>query len=594
MARFSSVAVLSVLQLVLAACSHRTQAPSGAIAPTAPPAPREQLQHVMDRYWEALVAARPLLATQSGDHRYDDRLGQSLSPRGLADGLALERRALAELLGVAPPPEGSDARLDYDLFKRERELAIDGYVYPEELFPVNPFEGMLQDFALMGALDGPQPFATQKDYENWLARADAYVEWTDQAIENMRDGLRRGYVLPREVVLGLLPELEMLGTDGPDNPFYRPLDRMPANIGGDARRALSRALRIAIADKILASERKLHDFLKNEYLPRTASGGGLARLPLGEAWYAHEVSIQTGTTMTAHEIHELGLAEVERARARLQSALLAAGVSADAKGYFDGLRADAPLLEVYGNLEAEAVAAAPAVLSDPPATPVVLLGAERFQDLGGEPIRYRGATPDGAFPAVLYVDLRSERAGAAPLPVLLAAYLPGRHAQYEAQQRTPGLADFRKFGREPAYSEGWSLYAEGLGEEMGLYRDAATRCTALRDELLASIMIVVDTGLHANSWSRRRAIDYFVTEAPISERTAAALVDRTLALPGHGLAAGMGAMRLRALRARAQEKLGARFDLRAFHAYILAQGPLPLDFLEARTLQWIEGETANR
>lgn len=591
MTRLASVAALAMCQLVLAACGHPAQVP--AAAPAAP-APREQLQRVLDRYWEEHLAAQPMLATRSGDHRYDDRLGTPLSPRGLADGLALERRALAELLDVAPPPDGSDARLDYDLFKWQRELAIEGYVYPEELFPVNPFEGMIQDFALMGALDGPQPFATQKDYENWLARAGAYAVWTEQAIENMRDGLRRGYVSPREVILGLLPQLEILGADSDDNAFYRPLDRMPAAIAGDARRALSAALRIAIKEKILASERALHDFLKNEYLPRTTSGGGISRLPLGEAWYAHAARQQTGTRMSAREIHDLGLAEVERARARLQSALAAAGVAADAKAYFESLRPAVPLLEAYRDVQAEVTAAAPTVLADPPATPVLIVAAERFADPDGEPLKYRGATPDGEFPAALSVDPASERGVASPLPPLLAAYLPGRHAQYEAQRRRPGLPAFRRFGREPAYIAGWSLYAESLGEEMGLYRDTAARCTALRDELIAAALLVVDTGLHAQSWSRRRAIDYLSAQLPIDERGAAALVDRTLALPAHGLAAGMGALRLRALRARAEERLGSRFDLRAFHAYVLEQGALPLDLLQARIERWIEGEAADR
>jgi uncharacterized protein (DUF885 family) len=592
MARFPSFAALATLPLLLAACGHPAHAP---VAVTAPPAaPREQLQRVLDRYWEDLLAAQPMLATRSGEHRYDDRLGDALTERGLADGLALERRALAELLSVAPPPEGSDARLDYDLFKWQRELAIEAYVYPEELFPVNPFEGMIQDFALMGALDGPQPFATAKDYENWLARAGAYVAWTAQAIENLRDGLRRGYVSPREVVSRVLPQLEILGTDGADNPFYRPLDRMPAAIAGDARRALSAALRAAIEEKILPSERKLHDFLKNEYLPRTASGGGLSRLPLGEAWYAHAIAQQTGTRLSAREIHDLGLAEVERARAPLQSALLAAGVAADAKGYFESLRSAAPSLDPYRDLQSEVSEAAPAVLADPPATPILVVAAERFHDSEGEPLQYRGMTPDGVFPAVLSVDLKNERAAAAPLPLLLAAYVPGRHAQHEVQLRTRDLPAFRRFGREPAYIAGWSLYAEGLGEEMGLYRDAASHCTALRDELLAAALLVVDTGLHAQAWSRRRAIDYLNAQLPISEVGAAALVDRTLALPGHGLAAGMGAVRLRALRAKAQEKLGPRFDLRAFHAYVLAQGSLPLDLLQSRIEHWIEGEAANR
>jgi uncharacterized protein (DUF885 family) len=368
---------------------------------------------------------------------------------------------------------------------------------------------------------------------------------------------------------------------------------MPAAIAGGARTALQAALRTAIKEKILPSERKLHDFLKNEYLPRAASGSGIEGLPLGEAWYAHAVAEQTGTRMTPHEIHELGMAEVERARARLQSALVAAGISGDPLAYFSGLRFDPPTLDGYRGLEAEMVAAAAAVLPNPPDAPVLVRDAERFRDLAGAALEYRGATPDDTFPATLYVELPSPRAGAAPRTLLAADYLPGRHAQFAAQHRAAGLPAFRRFGNEPAFTAGWSLYAEGLGDELGLYRDAAARCTALRDALVAAALLVVDTGLHAQAWPRRRAIDYLSAQAFLDEPSAAALVDRAAALPGHALAAGIGAMRLRALRARAEEKLGGRFDLRAFHGEILAQGALPLDLLQARIEQWIAGAGAN-
>jgi uncharacterized protein (DUF885 family) len=589
MARFLSATALAVF--VLAACGRAAPPPP----PPAPaPPPHEQLQRVLDRYWQALLAAHPLLATASGEHRYDDRLDDSLSPRGLADGLALERRALAELLAVSPPPAASGARLDYDLFKQQRELAIQGYVYPEELFPVNPFEGMVQDFARAGALDGPQPFATRKDYENWAARADAYAAWTLQAIANLREGLRRGYVLPHEVVAATLPQLELLGADTADNPFYRPLDRLPAEITGDARRAVSELLRTAIKDKILPAERRLHDFLASEYLPRTTAAGGLSRLPLGEAWYQYDIARQTGTRLTAREVHELGLAEVERARGRLQAALTAAGVATDPRAYFAALHPDPAFLDAYRDLQPEVTAAAATVLPDLPEVALLIRETDRFHADGGEPVEYRAGTPDGFFPAVLMVDPRNAQAVTAPLPLLLANDVPGRHAQWEIQQHAPGLPAFRRFGREPGFTAGWSVYAEGLGDDLGLYRDTATRCSALRDELLAAALLVVDTGLNAQGWSRRRAIDYLMAQVPGDEAGAAALVDRALALPGHALSAGVGAMRLRTLRTHAQEKLGPRFDLRAFHEQVLSQGALPLDLLQARIELWIEAQAENR
>jgi uncharacterized protein (DUF885 family) len=601
MTRFSLAASVAILILATVGCSG---SPAPAPQQTAPPGSSDQLDDIVEHYWEEYLELNPLRATAGGDHRHDDQLENSSSPQFLADSLALERRALAELLATPVPAPNTPARLTYEVFKRERELAIEGYTYPEELFPVNPFEGMAQDFALMGSGAGPQPFLTQTDYENWLLRIDAYVLWSGQAIDNMRSGMRRGYLAPRALIEAMLPQFAALGNDTPDNPFFRPLHAVPASISGPARERISERLTAAVKDKILPAYRNMHDFLQNAYLPLTSDLGGLSRLPLGEAWYAYLVRRQTNTRLTPAEVHRLGVVEVERVRGRMQAALNEAGFSGDAQAYFELLRHDSryrygsaeEMLNAYRDLQSRLDAAVPNVLAALPQAPAVIRAAARFRETLDEPLSYRRATPDGNFPATLDLDTAAAaaRMGFEMEPLLLNAYLPGRHAQFVVQSSRSELPRFRRFGAEPAFVDGWALYAQSLGAEMGLSVEPAAKFGALLDELCHAAIVVVDSGLHADAWTRRQAIDYLHAQLPIDDQAAAAAVDRSLALPARALAAEIGAMRFHALRSHAQEKLGSRFDLRAFHSAILEAGALPLDLLEQRIDQWIDVAGADR
>jgi len=581
-----------------AACNGPASSPQARSA--APSPPREELNRVVERYWGAYLAQNPMVATAVGEHRYDDRLDKLLTPQGLADALALERQGLQDLLSVPLPPADTAARLTYELFKRRREIAIEGYTYPDELFPLNPFAGVAQDFALMGADDGPQAFRSARDYDNWLARSAAFSVWVRSAIANLRSGMRRGYLLPRAVVADMLPQLELLGTDTPANPFYRPLAAMPASISGREREQLSERLGAVIKTEILPAYRSLHEFLATEYLPLAPVEGGLSRLPLGEAWYAYRVRKFTATGLTPAEIHKIGLAAVERAQARLRTALTEAGFTGDAPAFVEVLRRDpryakpvADVLADFHDLLSRALAAAPGVLADPPQIPVEFRSTEPFLAATARPATYRTGTPDGAFPAVLFLNTSNPENFVAldGEGLLLRNVLPGLGMQGRLQRSLDALPAFRRFGNEPAYSQGWALYAETLGEDMGFYRDPAAKFAAILDEVTAASLLVIDTGLNDEGWTRRRASDYLRGVLPIDERGAALLVDRALALPAEGLAAEVGALRIRELRMQAEAKLGARFDLRSFHAAILAEGALPLDLLQERIEAWIGTES---
>ncbi len=597
------LAALAFVTIAVAGCGGRGAPASPASKAAAP----ESFERLAERYRQAYLEQNPLIATAEGEHRYDARLGDSLSMRSLADGLALERRFLAELGGVAPPPAGGAARVSYDLFKRQRELAIEGYTYPEELFPVNPFDSMIQEFALMGAGAGPHPFRTSQDFDNWAGRADGFVDWTHQAIDNMRDGMRRGYLPPRILVVEALAELRALGEDTPDNPFYRPLAHLPEALDAAARDRLTQTFKAMVKSRILPAYRMLGDFLNSEYLPLTRDVGGLARLPLGDAWYAHLVRLETGTQATPAEVRARAAAHIERLNARLRSALAEAGFAGEPSAYVAQLRQDprfnfpssADLIDAYAQLQVRAASLESLVLTVPENPPLELRAAPRVRGALTPRVEYRGASPDHASPALLLID---DAADGGPegvssafdlVPLYLRAGVPGRHVQASLQRGDPDVPPFQRFATEPAMSEGWALYAVSLGEELGLYAEPVPRLAALVEELRFAAAAAVDVGLNAEGWTRAQAIAYVTAQTPLDAAAAAVIVDRALALPARALAPEIGAETIRALRGSAAEKLGGRFDLRAFHAEILRAGALPLDWLRPRIAAWIEATAAS-
>jgi uncharacterized protein (DUF885 family) len=559
-ARFSHQISIAAVVLQLAACGG---APPPPAAPK-PPAPREELSRIVDRYWAITHAeAYP---------------GNGISPQFLADSLDLERRFLAELLTIPRATLDAGAGLTYDMFKRQRELKIEGYVYPAELLPVNPFDSMPLQFAVSGSGSGQQAFATPTDIENWLARIDKYQAWTQQAIFNMREGMRRGYTLPRVLVQRTLPILANLSEDNSANPFYRPLHAIP---GLDSR------LAAAIKDKVLPSYRALHDFLQAEYLPRARETVALSSLPLGESWYAYLVKAQAGAAASPREIHRQGLAEAERIHARIQSLLAEAPNAASAPRF---PKPDA-LMDALNDFEPKATAAVPILFAAAPPADLEI----RADSGVGEPrplLSYLPAAMDGARPAILYVDTGAYAKyspGAVP-GLFLQDGVPGRHYQTSLQRALTDMPKFRRFGGDSAFVEGWGLYAASLGEELGVYRDAEGKFEALLQQLRCAAGVVIDTGLHSQGWTLQQALEYLHVQLPMDDASAQVAVERIMALPGQALACGLGETRIQALRARSQQELAGRFDIRAFHAEILKDGAMPLDLLEVKINRWIAAQ----
>jgi uncharacterized protein (DUF885 family) len=549
---FSHAVMCGLALGLLAGCGSST-APTAV--PPAKPDPKDELGRIVERYWD--------------EH---SSLQDVISPQLLADSLNIERRYLADLEALPRDPLDAQSRLTYDIFKRRRELAIEGFTFPSELLPINPFGGTVLGFAAQAANFSQRP-GTIADYQNWPKRIDEYVHWTQQAIANLRDGMRRGYTVPRVLVQRMLPILERLGADDADNVFRAPLRSMPENIKDPERARLTKAISDATVQRLLPANRALHGFLEKEYLPRARTSIAWSALPLGSLWYAYYVKRATGTSLSPEEIHRIGMAQVERLgplHAPTPRPPLAAN----------------ELLDAYKQLTVQVAAAMPQLFSEDPKTNFDIRGADLTQE-PATPLIYQPAGLSGTSPAVLYVDISRGATPAVVIASFLEQAIPGRHYQITLQQERADLPRFRRFGAEPVFTEGWGRYAASQGEALGLYPDEAAKTDAAAEELRCAVGSVVDTGLHALGWTRAQALDYLGSTLKLADPDAQLLIDWYAANPADALPCMMGELKLRELRARAQQLLGGHFDVREFHSEILKDGAMPLDILEAKMKAWM-------
>ena len=599
MIRFSHLALLGLTTLGLLACGK--PAPPSSSRAADPVAPRELLSRIVEQYWDENAAHSPWYAWGGAESRFGEAPAGAISPQSMADALEAERRYLASLLGISRTALDDESKLTYDLFRRERELAIESFTYPSELMPVNPYAGVPQEFALMASAAEPYALSSAKDLEHWQTLAASFVDWTNQAVANMRDGTRRGVTLPRVLVERTLPMLAALGSDTQANVFYQSLHSSPGT-APDAEPSRSAALMAQIKEKVLPSYRLLHDFLQREYLPRSRDSVGLLALPLGGQWYAYLAERATDSTLTPAQLHALGLTEVERLHGRVQTLLTDISFAGNAQNFFDQLRRDPrfsyqsaeELLNAYQSFKPQVAAAAPALFAMAPRADFEIRSLEGFREATSPALSYRRAMAYGKNPAVLYVntaDLSVRPVAAVPSQFLREA-VPGHHYQLALQQERTDLPRFRRFGGAPAFIEGWGLYAASLGDELGLYRDPEAKFAALLAQLDCAAGMVIDTGVHSQKWTRQQALDYLHAQVPIDDASAANRVDRDIALPGDALACTAGFLEIQGLRARAQQTLGARFDVRAFHTEVLKNGALPLDLLETNIKRWTNAVAA--
>ena len=570
--------------------------PAASAADASPDAQR--LAAVVDSWYERWLELNPLDASAQGDHRYDARFGDYLSPTWLADSLANEQDSLEELRAVDPAGLSDSDRITFDAFKYGREIAIEGYRYPAELLPVDQLFGRPAQFAVIGAGGDVHPFVTVQDYDNFLARMDGFVAWVEQAINNMRSGAVKGVVQPRVVIERAIPQLSALAVEDPkESVLWRPILNLPPGLSVPDRQRIVTAWERKLGEAVLPAIRRLRDYLENDYLAHTRPSVGLSALPNGAAWYAYCVRLHTTTSLTPQQVHELGLSEVARIRAAMERLKTQVGHTGDLRSLFEKLRGDPrfvasdveALLAGYRDLKSRVASAMPRQFAIAPKADFEIRPVEAFREQSAASASYRPGSPDGKRPGVFYVntwDLPSR-----PTYLMQAIYLheavPGHHFQVSLAQEMDELPRFRRHAEFTAYDEGWGLYAESLGRELGLYDDPYSELGALMMEVWRAVRLVVDTGLHSQGWTREQAIDYMRANTSIGRADIVAEVERYVAQPGQALAYKVGEIRIRALRRESERTLGARFDVRDFHTQVLAGGSLPLPVLEEQIRRWL-------
>ncbi|CAN5348750.1 DUF885 family protein [soil metagenome] len=558
----------------------------------------EKIGELVEAYFEEYLVLNPLVGTFIGDDRYNDRLANNISPGHLRAAKALEAEYLERIERIDPRTlEGQDL-LTYGIFRRDRQTALAGFEFPAELIPVDQQSSLPALFALLGSGQSVQPFATAADYDDFLGRIDDFTVWVDQAIGNMRAGIEQGVVQPRAVVAKVIPQLEAQLVDLEDSLFYMPVANMPDDFPDAARSRLERTYTTAIRERVMPAYRRLRDFMHDEYLPRSRDSVGIFALPDGEDWYAYLVRMHTTTELDPEEIHRIGREEVARIRSEMERVMKQVGFEGTLSEFFDYVQTEdrfyfergEQLIEAYGDIKAQLDPELPRLFSRLPEADFEIRPVEEFRAESAAGASYQPATPDGSRPGVFYVNTFNLRAQ--PKFGMETLYLheaePGHHFQVSLQQEVESLPRFRRFGGYTAYVEGWALYAESLGRELGLFKDPWQYYGRLSDEMLRAMRLVVDTGLHAKGWSREQAVEYMLENSSLAESDVVSEVERYIANPGQALAYKLGQLRLSELRERAEAQLAEDFDLREFHTEILEDGALPLDVLETKITRWIE------
>ncbi len=597
-ARFASLLVT----LILFACEGKgidqDQMPEAAGADAGEKI--AQLNELYEECFDRSMELNPIYATFIGDYRYNDRFANSIGPEHIEKTSALTRECLDRLLAIGSGGLSGQDLLSFQIFQRNQEENQAGEKFPGELIPLNQFRSTPNFFAQMGSGASLHPFKTVKDYQDFLGRIDGFVIWMHQARDNMRAGMEKGLVQPRVLMEKVVPQLAAhVVSDIEESLFYRPIQNMPESFSDEERTTLTAAYRDAIENKVFPVYGMLRDFVQDEYLPATRATVGMLDLPGGNAWYAYRVATTTTTDLSPQAIHEIGLAEVERIQAAMQTVMDEVGFDGTLKEFFEYLNSDPQfyfderdqLIDGYKALREEVHAKALKIFDRLPKADYEIRAVEPFREKTASGGSYMRPSPDGSRPGVFYAnayDLKA-RPKWAMQSLFLHEAIPGHHFQGALTLEIEDLPRFRKFGGYTAYSEGWGLYAESLGKEIGMYADPYQYFGALNAELWRAIRLVVDTGLHYQGWTRQQVLDYMYANSATKEARAVSEAERYIAIPSQALAYKIGQLKISELRARAESALGERFDIKAFHRQVLEDGPLPLSVLEAKIDRWIAG-----
>jgi len=587
-----SIGLVAFLVLVIASCKESKK--------DSPVPETNELASFFEQFYEEYLKLFPVSATAIGDNRYNDQL-----PVTFTDGYNSKVKEFytryLDGVGKYNRDELSEKeKISYDVFVYEAKMNLESFKFPEGYIPFNQFYAMPLYMGQWGSGSGNQPFKTVKDYDNWLKRASAFSAWADSAIIYFQKGINTQWVLPKSIVVKMIPQLRsMTAADVKKSIFYTPVNNMPDSFNKEDKKRLAGEFVKLIHEQLEPAYEKLADFLEKTYLPKARASSGINALPGGSDYYSFLVRQQTTTDKTPEEIYQTGLREVDRIKGLMDSVKNSTGFKADLPAFFEYMKQDKKftpyktpeeVLGAYEKIHQTMLPHLKKMFNRVPKTPFEIRRTEAFRAASAS-AEYTAGSTDGTRPGIFYVpilDATTFNTTGGMESLFLHEAIPGHHYQISLQQEDTLLPRFMRYGGNNAYVEGWALYCESLGKELGLYTDPYQYMGALGDEMHRAIRLVVDVAIHTKGMSREEAITYMMSNEAISEQGATAEVERYMVIPAQALGYKIGALKIKELREKYEQQLGSRFNLAAFHDEVLKDGSLPLNVLETKLNAWAD------
>jgi len=560
--------------------------------------PETAFNDMLDAYYERGLELNPLNATMTGDDRYNDKFPNVLSADYKAELEAYYTNYKEKAQAYDDTSLSDSEQMSKEILLWDCDVNLELLTFKKDLMPIDQ---MWSPHLMMGQLASgasAQPFRTTQDYRNWEMRVDEYLIWLENAEDNMRQGMKEGYVLPKSLIKKVVPQLDALAsTDTESHLFFTPVITFPEEISEEDQKALRAEYQDMVANKVAPAYAKLRDFMATEYMEAGRDSSGYQDLPDGDTYYDFAIKYFTTTTMSADEIHNLGLSEVARIRGEMEKIKEQVGFKGDLKAFFDYVRSNKELMpfdkpeQVIANFNEIHDTMKPKVdelFSLQPKTAFEVRRTEAFRENSAS-AEYNPGSLDGTRPGIFYTPIPDVKAynTYSDESLFLHEAIPGHHFQISLTQESTVLPQFRKTLWYSAYGEGWALYSESLGKELGLYTDPYQYFGTLGAEMHRAVRLVVDTGIHTKGWSREKAIAYCLENEAESEAGITSEIERYMAMPGQALSYKIGQLKIRELRTKAENELGDDFDIREFHKEVLETGCIPLALLETKINNWI-------
>jgi uncharacterized protein (DUF885 family) len=597
MKKFFSIPLLVIVFLItLIGCTTKIKKDNTAFA------------DLLEQYYNERMQLIPLESTVNGEPGNNDKLYADFTDSYREKLKDFCSRYLSAIKEFDRSELNANDQLSYDIIKVEMEVSLDGLLvgyfgnnvlFPDHQYmPFSQFNSIPLQIGQYGSGESLQPFKTSKDYNDWQKRATAFSSWVDSAVVYFRKGMYLNIVLPEALVVKMIPQMEaMIVSDASKSLFYGPVNKFPDDFSDEDKKKFTEEYVKMISQQLVPSYKKLADFLKSEYLPKARKSTGLSALPNGDYKYQWLMRYYTTTDKSPEEIHNTGLSEVKRIRDLMDSVRQAVGFTGDLKSFFAYMKTDKQfmpfktpeeILNTYREVESRIEPNLKKMFNNVPKTKFEVRQTEDFRAASAS-AEYNSGLPDGSRPGIFYVPILNAtkfNTTSGMESLFLHEAIPGHHYQISIQNENEKLPKFRRFAWSSAYGEGWALYTESLGKELGVYTDPYQYMGALGDEMHRAIRLVVDVGMHTKGWTREQAIQYMMDNEQLDEAGTIAEIERYMAIPGQALSYKIGSLKIQEMRSKYEKQLGSKFNLAAFHDELLIDGVMPLSTLEKKMDKW--------